>query len=280
MVKIFLYFLSVITPLSAFAGKTVYPLSHDPIDVIIPCCVKDKPLLSDCIKGIRKNGANIRRIIVVSSEPLTDDAEWFNEKKYPFTKQDLLLEIFHANPENAPASSSRAGWIYQQFLKLYAFSVIPGLSSNILILDADTVFLKPIAFHDSQGNPFFNYGKEHHQPYFDHAKRLLPQFQKVFPKYSGICHHMLFQKPILQDLFETIIKIHSIEPWKAIARCILPSELEGSSFSEYEIYFNFAFIRTNQAKLRKLKWKNVYSAADLKEFKNKKYDYISCHSYQ
>lgn len=259
--------------------KTAYPLLPELIDVVIPCCAKDKDSLRYCIKGIRKNGENIRRIIVISAEPLTDEAEWFDERNYPFTKQDLLFELFRNQPEKAQAPFPRIGWIYQQLLKLYAFSVIPNLSSNILILDADTVFLNPVRFIDSHGNPFFTRGKEHHQPYFDHAKRLLPEFRKVFPKYSGVTHHMLFQKPILEDLFVTIVAIHAAEPWQAIIRCIDPSEAYGASFSEYEIYFNFAFLRTEQAKLRKLKWTNIPSLELLKEYKKKGYDYASCHVY-
>lgn len=272
MIRLFLLF---IFPLFASFSKTTYPLSPEPIDVVIPCAPKDKEVLQHCIKGIRKNGENIRRIIVVSSEPLTDKAEWFDEKNYPFTNQDLINEIFRESPK-IPTFFPRISWVYQQLLKFYACLVIPDLSSNILILDADTIFLRPVRFIDWQGAPLFNWGGEYHPPYFEHAKRLLPDFQRVFPKCSGVCHHMLFQKPILYDLFEHIAKIHSTEPWKAIARCIDPSKI---SLSEYEIYFNFTLLRTDQAQLRKLKWKDIKSLDEVKQYKKKNYDYVSCHVY-
>lgn len=272
MIRFLIFF---IFPLFGTFSKINYPLAPDPIDVVIPCALKDKEVLCKCIKGIRKYGDHVRRIIVVSSEPLTDLAEWFDEKNYPFTKQDLLDEIFQAHKET-PSSFPRIGWIYQQFLKFYAFLVIPNISSNILILDADTIFLRPVRFIDWRGNPFFNWGGEYHPPYFEHAKKLLPDFEKVFQNRSGICHHMIFQKPILEDLFSEIVRVHSIEPWKAIARCIDPLV---TSLSEYEIYFNFTFLKTEQAHLRKLRWQNIDSMKDVEKYKKKNYDYVSCHIY-
>lgn len=273
---LFVFFLPI-----AIFSKVIYPFCADPIDVIIPCHPKDQANLEHCIKGIRKNGANVRRIIVLSSECLSMQAEWFDEANFPFDKEKILVEVFHGDCERARnfPYRSRIGWIYQQLLKLYACYVIPNLSSNYLVLDADTIFLRPVHFLTHMGEPLFNVGKEDHTPYFDHAKRLLPGFQKVFPKLSGITHHMIFQKPILDDLFGQIWECHGMDPWKAIVRCIDLKEIRDSCFSEYEIYFNFSFMRTDQAHVRKLKWKNIKSLDDLKECKKKGYDYVSCHIY-
>ncbi len=81
--------------------KRMYAFSSEPIDVVIPCCEKDMETLEECIEGIRTNGKNIRRIIVVSDKPLTKNAEWFDEKDYPFSKEQLALEIFHGDAEKA-----------------------------------------------------------------------------------------------------------------------------------------------------------------------------------
>jgi len=273
----------LLLPFLAFGdfSKTAYPFCADLIDVVIPCHPKDRRGLEICIQGIRKNGANVRRIIVISSESLSAEAEWFDEANFPFDKEKILIEIFDGDCEKARSTPhrSRAGWMYQQLLKLYACYVIPNLSPNYLVLDADTIFLRPVHFLSHSGEPLFNVGGEHYSPYFDHAKRLLPGFQKVFPNRSGITHHMIFQKPVLDDLFSQIWNIHGVEPWKAIVQCIDVGEIGGSSFSEYEIYFNFVFLRTDQAHVRKLKWKNIKSLHEIKECKKKGYDYVSCHVY-
>lgn len=263
--------------------KVVYPLTTEPIDVVIPCCPKDVETLDLCIDKIKEYGANLRRVIVVSKGRLTNKAEWFSEEKFPFSKEMLALEIFRgdrlAAEEFLGSSQTRIGWIYQQFLKLYAPFVIEGLSSNVLILDADAIFIRPVTFLSEKGEPLFSFSKEITQEYLDHASRLLPDFKKVHAGKSGVAHHMLFQRPILEDLFEMIQKHHGVEAWRAIARCISLNDVYNSSMSEYEIYFNFAFLRTNQAILRPLKCMNVISYGLFKVYAKHNWDLITSHSW-
>lgn len=261
-----------------------YVLSTEPIDVIFVCHPKDVRTLDMAIDGIRKNGKNIRRIVVVSAQRLTDQAEWFDEAFYPFSKASVALEIFRGNEGAAHAfciaERSRIGWIYQQLLKLYAAFVIPGISSNLLTIDADTVFLQAVEFIDSNGKALFNPGFEYYRPYFEHAARLLPGLKKLYSEYSGISHHMLFQRPILEDLFHLIQATHQTDAWRALCRCIDSKELFKSAFSEYEIYFNFAFARTELVKLRPLRWKNMkFDEQNIRECDSNGYDYVSCHTF-
>lgn len=256
-----------------------YPFTPEPLDVIFVSHEKDIKTLPFAIEGIRKNVPGIRRIIVVSEKKLTDKAEWFDEAEYPFSKIDIAKEIFISGP-NAENPQPRIGWVYQQLLKLYSFLVIPNLSSNILIVDSDTIFLNKTTFMDEEGNPYFNPGYEYYQPYFDHAIRLLPSFKKIYSEFSGISHHMLFQRSILEDLFTTITNKHHTEPWIAICRCIDIQEAYGCPLSEYEIYFNFIFSHTNQAKLHLLKWANVkFNPTVIDYYRMLGYHYISCHAY-
>ncbi|MEX0940419.1 MAG: DUF6492 family protein [Candidatus Babeliales bacterium] len=260
-------------------NTTAYFFSKGPIDVVIPVHEKDLPTLNMVIEGARNNIEGVRRIITVSSKKFTEKAEWFNETDFPFNKELIALEIF-GNEKKAfeflKSKKTRIGWIFQQFIKLYAPIIIPEISENVLIVDADTIFLKPVSFQDTHENPLFNVGTEYHEPYFHHGSRLLPNFKKVFSQHSGVSHHMIFNREVILDLFGAIVNNHKIDPWKAICRCIDQKEVFGSCMSEYEIYFNFIFSRTNQAKIRKLKWANIH----LKDcHKYLDYDYVSCHSY-
>ena len=74
--------------------KKQYSLNHEPLDVVIPCADKDIETLEFCIQGIKKN-LGARRIIVVSPYPLTHQAEWFDEKQYPFTPIEIAQYIFN-----------------------------------------------------------------------------------------------------------------------------------------------------------------------------------------
>lgn len=263
--------------------KVEYLFDKDPIDVVIPCHEKDRGKLPLVIDSVKKNVIGLRNIIVVSAYPYTDQAAWFNEANFPFNQETIALAVFHENVTAAlqylEHPKSRIGWILQQLLKLYAPLVIPGISSNVLIVDADTIFLRPIQFLDESGAALFNTGSEHHLPYFEHAQKVLPGLRRVFNCYSGISHHMLFQRCIIEDLLTMIENIHGYAAWKVL--CHYVQIKESSCMSEYEIYFNFAFLRTDQMKIRRLKWFNGFEQMldDIEEFRRRNYDYVSFHTY-
>src|SRR5262245_56971712 len=87
------------------------------IDVVIPCVEKDLETLDLCIAGIKKFGMDIGRVIIVSDKKLTDQAEWFDEKLFPFDKWQMAEEIFgdkEAGDRFVAKPKSRIGWLYQQ----------------------------------------------------------------------------------------------------------------------------------------------------------------------
>jgi len=280
------YLLLLVLPLCLFASfpKVHFPLTTDPVDVVIPCSPKDLETLDLCIEGIRENGQNIRRVIVVSSKKLTDKAEWFDEGLYPFTKQDLALEIFGGDEPAArqflEKPGSRIGWIYQQFLKFYAPLVIPDISPNVLMLDSDVIFFRPVTFVKEDGGPLFAPGYEYVQEYFDYMRRLLPGLEKAHPQYSGVSHHMLFQRPIVEDLFALVSAHHQMEPWKALCRCIKREALDLSCMSEYEIYFHFTLRRTDQGSTRTLRWLDISSLRLIAPYRKSGYHYVACHEWR
>lgn len=261
----------------------------DPIDVVIPCHEKDLRTLELCIQSIRKHGKGIRRIIVISEKKLTENAEWFPETQYPFSRQDVLDEIFNGDKklaeEYAKLPGSRLGWIFQQLLKLYAPLVIPNISSNVLMLDSDVVFLRDVVFIDNEGNALFNFSKEDHEPYFEHAKKLISgpyEIKRVYKDKSGICHHMLFQRYILEELFECITQTHKTEPWRALCRCIDREYIYNnkSALSEYEIYFNFAFGHSHAVKIRHLPYKDAkFSKESIEWAKKQGLYYVALHTW-
>ncbi len=267
-------------------GK-VYPFKNDPIDVVIPAAKKDMATLEYCIAAIKKYGHQVRHVYVVSADRYTTNAKWCDEKKFPFTKFDVALNLHRGNAEEARRymnePHSRVGWYYQQLLKFYAPLIIKKISSNVLILDADTIFLHPVTFLNGRGGGQYNPGVSYHDYYFVHMKNLLPD-SKQYGTYSGISHHMLFQRPVLKDLFFKVEQIHQAPFWKVFCQCVNPDCLRSSGASEYEIYFSFVFSQTNQVSIRNLKWKNVppiqqVGQKGLLAYQKKGYDYVSCHQY-
>jgi hypothetical protein len=266
----------------ASAAMHYYPLRNEPIDVVIPCTDKDLDTLNLCIAGIKENCAQVRRIIVVSSYPLTDQAEWFNEAAYPFSKKTVALHLLQGNKQAAKKflqPPSRVGWYFQQLLKFYAPFVIPEISSNILVLDSDVLFLNPVEFLDANFGGLYNPGSDNYAPYFKHAHKFLPGLHRLYPTYSGIADHMLFQRAVLEDLFLAVESHHQRPLWQAFCHCVSPEDLPLSGASEYEIYFNFVFSRTDQVHIRHLKWDNVRTLDKISDFKSQGYHYIACHKW-
>ncbi len=263
------------------------------IDVVIPCHPKDAPMLNAVIDGIRQYGKNIRRIIVVSNKKITPKAEWLDEKLYPFTKEDIARVIL-GNTQSEIRSRvtqiikqkpERVSWIYQQLLKFYAPFVIPNILPNVLVHDADTIFLRPVEFLTHDGKILFATRADEYNPlYFDHAQKLIPDFKRIAQNCSGVAHHMLFCRDIVISLFDEISKMHNVEPWIAFCKCIDASKINHSVMSEYEIYFNYVLWRyPERAQLRELSHKDFDDLSKIndfiQQFKQEGYACTSCHSY-
>ncbi len=265
-------------------GQTTFTFTNEPIDVVIPCVEKDLSTLDLCIEGIKKNGANIRRVIVISKTKLTKRAEWVSEDAYPFSFDDVARALANGNPSieaKLLLKKSRTGWYFQQLLKLYAPLVIPDISENVLVLDADTIFLNPVTFLNEQHAGLYNTGIEYRPHYFHHGELLIPGFKKLYPEYSGITHHMIFQRPVILALFSVVETYHQKPFWQAF--CSFVQQADPKLFagaSEYEIYFNYVLSKTDQTAIRILKWKNVTKFSDIPKYKKKGYHYISIHDYK
>ncbi|MBU6338706.1 MAG: hypothetical protein KGQ36_01870 [Rickettsiales bacterium] len=249
------------------------------IDVVIPAHKKDLATLDHCIDGIRKNGVSVRRIIVVSKEKYTNKAEWFSEDSFPFSFKEIS-DLLNGND---------VGWHFQQLLKLYSPLVIPDISENVLVLDADTVFLRKVKFFSDEGLPLYNLSKDQnlenspfHQVTLRHIKKILPDIAKKLPaefeNTSGICHHMLFQKHLIEELFARVESYDNVGD--KFYKIFLKNREKSFGVAEYNLYFYFLVSLHSQSyKIRVLKYKNT---ADFNLWKyrfRRKYHYCSFHSY-
>ena len=266
---------------NAFDGKQKeFNIKYEPIDVVICCHEKDIYSLEICIENVKKYVNDIRRIIVISNKRLTENAEWFDENKMPFSKGDLFHEFSLKDPDfaNNTQKKSRVGWYFKQIMNFYAPLIIPGISLNVLILDADVIFTKSIKFIDDYGIAFYSTAPENHIPYFEHMSRFLPGLNRV-PNTSGVAHHMIFQKAVLEDLFNLVESYHKLDFWKVYVSMVDINHIASSGAADYEIYFHFLFNRTKQAIIRNLNWRNVTSMYELDFFKNAGYDFLSIHAW-
>jgi hypothetical protein len=235
-------------------------------DIVIPVGPNDKNVIVNMVNTTKQNVIGYRNIYLVSYDPniIIEGCIVIDENIFPFNKEIISTYI---------GKNERIGWYLQQLIKLYASLVIKDILSNYLVIDSDTYFLRPVTFFSNR-KPLYNYGTEYHLPYFDHMTKLHPTLTKQ-TQYSGICHHMMFQRKIIEQLFELVQTYHNTEFYKAFLQCINKKDILGSGASEYEIYFNFLHIyQKDNFIIRKFNWENTSQIVMKKNI-----DYISCHWY-
>ena len=131
-------------------------------------------------------------------------------------------------------NSERAGWYYQQFLKMN-ISRHPLISKYYLIFDSDTIMLRKMNFFNKSNKSIINTSNEFHKPYFETIRN----FGLIKTNnFSFISEHMLINSIIMQDLITLIEKKDpkNLSWIKTVISYINKDSLSGSGFSEFETY--------------------------------------------
>lgn len=238
-------------------------------DIVIPVGPNDLEVFEQQVQYTKRNCIGYRNIYVIAASSLTlkdPSLIFYDEANFPF---DVKKMHTYAKSDN----SKRNGWYFQQLLKLYAGSILPGILERWLVIDTDTFFLKPTEFIKDNICLYAN-GVEHWYPYFHHMDRLLPGLKRVLP-ISGICHHMMFEQKYVKEMMATVEERTQMPFWHAFMMKVNPGEYNQSGASEYELYFNYMLtFHPECIRIRSLRWANV-DTLDL----NSTLDYISYHHY-
>jgi len=167
----------------------------------------------------------------------------------------------------------RTGWFLQQLLKLYAGRLLN--ITDYVLLDSDIVWFRNVSFIYEKRNKLSRYyyasSTQYHAPYMATLTKIsgvgvFESKEKIFR--SGIVHHMVIVREVLEDLFAAAEKRHGGMPfWQVLLN---ESALEmtcraprlnicgaGSTLSEYELYLNYAQQRFPETVVfRPLLWAN------------------------
>ena len=241
-------------------------------DIVISSCKKDEFVLQKAIYSIKQYIKNYRRIIVVSDEKLTDieDVEWFDEKLYPFQTKDIYDQMYNMVPEEM--RKRKVSYI-NQLIKLYAHKVIPDLLDNILIYDSDIIFIKETCFFledkplygnrivDYNGgyNQYLNHHlKLHHSFDFYNKLSINKELQKKNLFCSGICHHIIYNKFIINEIINLVENENKEVFWKFYLNIIDTRNKNSNLHSEpanCELYYNYVnLFHPDKIKIRKITW--------------------------
>jgi glycosyltransferase involved in cell wall biosynthesis len=202
------------------------------IDVFIPAVDKDLKTLPLVVDGIRRNIRHpIDNIFIVS--PFNIDIQNFcAESDCVNINEENLIGYGKKKITYNVDGLDRSGWLYQQLLKLSLNKI--AKNRHVLVVDADTVFVRPRVF-EYDGKIIFDHSTEHHSVYYDVYKKLMKT--SVSSCASFVTHYMLFDVNILQEMKDKIECIHKLVWDDAILKCVNYDNISG--FSEYETYGNF-----------------------------------------
>jgi hypothetical protein len=249
-------------------------MNNNLFDIVICVGPFDNEIVKKNVEFSKKNVIGHRNIYLIchDSSINIEGAITIDEKIFPFNIDSVKSII--GNPSNS--GKPRSGWYLQQLLKLYAGKIIPSILETYLVIDCDTLFLKPTQFITDDGKYILTTGTEYHIPYFIHMNKLHPSLKKIYPL-SGISHHTLFNTNLVSSLMQMVEKYHDNKKsfWQLYLDFITPENYSLSGAAENETYFTYLYLyHFDKIKIRQLNWTNTSQM-----ILNRNYDFISIHWY-
>jgi len=184
-------------PIDPLAGG-----STPPIDLLVVAAPKDFSLLELATRSALANAGNpISNVTFVVPAAALAGAEaiatrLMGDVSVKVTSEDDVIPIEDRNLLYN-AFGSRYGWILQQILCVAGVS--KSNSAGVLILDADTLLLRPRVLLSGNRQILMS-SLEHHYPYFEFLESLSPHFRGM--QTSHVTHHMLQQPEVSRSILE------------------------------------------------------------------------------
>lgn len=225
---------------------------------LIILATKDKVnILQNAIPYYYEN-LNPKSVFVVANKEMKEDIK--NIDKIEFVDEDSILEgmtkaAIEDIIEKITGKRKRAGWYFQQFIKLaWAWKCKDDF---YVVIDSDTIPLNPITFLNEDNIYLLTQKIEYHEPYFDTINKLF--LGKVYRpgNYSFIAENMVFDCRIVREILKEIENNNGIKGdafYEKIMYAIDDKDVLNSGFSEFETYGCYLSIKhKNKFKLRKLR---------------------------
>lgn len=224
--------------------------------VFIPVTERNLPTVPTVVERIKEK-LDTDNIVIVGNTCINERVSNLN---CHFIEEDSLCEGLNIGRIKKLLAlrdrfaEKRAGWYFQQFLKMSYANVCSD--DEYLVWDADTIPLKHIKMHNEQGRPYFDVKEEYHWPYFSTMKKIFNK-RIVRPGFSFISEHMLINSAYMKDLIKVIMDNENLcgdTFFEKILDAVNDIDLIGSGFSEFETYGNYVYMTHPEAYvMRKLK---------------------------
>lgn len=219
------FYLRFIRPHLEPSGRTGSPDPERPLTIVIPAVEKDAHVLEHCLRSVREQVKDVVAavwVVAPESERLRQLAAAAHAL---FVHEDEIL------PRPARALKTR-GWVLQQLIKFNASQRVT--TADYLVLDADTVFLRPQRFIRN-GRALLRYSDQYELLY-NRSLELIFGHRRRYPV-SFVTHHQLFGTRQVRELLALIEQRFGKPWWEAILHEV--DKGHPVSFSEYELYGHF-----------------------------------------
>lgn len=209
-------------------------------DVIVPMTADNMPVFQRNLEWMKKN-LSCSRILVIGAARLKEPVEALGAA---FIEEDALIEGLTLQKvrnclKARLGEEKRAGWYFQQFLKLaYAYVC---KDSYYIVWDADTIPLHPIP-HMIDGKPVFTKKEEMEPAYFETLQVLFDGKVTRFGDFSFICENMIMHVDVMKEMLSAILAQPGLTGdsfWERILSAVSDEHLSQSGFSEFETYGNY-----------------------------------------
>ena len=196
-----------------------------PLTIVIPAVEKDAEVLGHCLQSVRQFVADpVAAVWVVAPESARLRALAAAAGAL-FVLEDTIL------PKPARVLKTR-GWVLQQFIKFNACHHVA--TRDYLVLDADTVFLRPQRF--LRGDKSLLRYSDQYELLYNRSLELIFGHGRRYPV-SFVTHHQLFAVDRMKSLLALLEQRFHRPWWEAIQQEM--DQGHPVSFSEYEMYGHF-----------------------------------------
>ena len=218
--------------------------SEEELTLVMTLQPKDLWIAREAVGFAQKNVLHPIREILIMSPADAEVSSWAEAAGYRWVdeKEVATLSLQEVREALPPHAANRDTWIYQQLLKMAADTLVK--TENYLILDADTLLLKPRVFKNGETR-WLDYSHERNLLYLKSYRELLGRKARFWPSY--VCHHLFVEKEHLTALKaelkvvtglawdRAIVAVAESGPWSPKEKGINPFNF----FSEYELYNNW-----------------------------------------
>jgi len=124
----------------------------------------------------------------------------------------------------------RPNWIYQMFLKIFQDVTE---NDNFLIIESDTIILKPLSFFEGGKTIFYLGRDQNHKPYFDFNHKVFG-FGREYP-HSFISEFLMYDKKIVKNMLQLL----ECETPNDFMEIVYKNTNPNCYPADYELYGNF-----------------------------------------